>query len=142
MNIRKATSNDIPDILMIWGKAGLPTRPKGRDKPENIAKQMSQANMWILIGEIEKEIVGVVLVSHDTRKGWINRLATIPEKRRSGIGLKLLEEAEKSLIEAGIEIFTALILEDNLPSRKLFEKANYVCHENVTYYSKRNYDDV
>ncbi|NHK31697.1 MAG: GNAT family N-acetyltransferase [Asgard group archaeon] len=137
MKIREATQKDIPDVLKLWLKTGLPVKPEGRDKPEKLAKQMTKENMWILIAEENKKIIGAVLVSHDTRKGWINRLATNPQRTREGIATKLLRKAEKSLEDVGIEVFAALITEDNQHSRILFEKENYQFYEEITYYSKR-----
>ncbi|NHJ04615.1 MAG: GNAT family N-acetyltransferase [Candidatus Heimdallarchaeota archaeon] len=142
MKIRKATSEDIPSIVNIWEKSDLPIRSLGRDHPDNLAKQLLEPNMWILIGEINEEIVGVIMVTHDSRKGWINRLAIIPSKRNKGLGMLLLEEAEKTLVEEGIDIFCALIHNDNTSSRKLFEKANYIYHEDITYYAKRNKPNI
>lgn len=142
MKIRKATSEDIPSIVNVWEKSGLPIRPLGRDHPDNLTKQLLKPNIWILIGELNEEIVGVVMVTHDSRKGWINRLAILPSKRNKGFGMILLEEAERTLIEEGIDIFSALIHNDNTSSRKLFEKANYIFHEDITYYAKRNKPNV
>ena len=142
MKIRKATVNDITTIIDIWEKSKLPIRPLGRDNPNNLATQLLKPNMWILICEINNKAIGVVMVTHDTRKGWINRLAILPSERKKGLGMKLLQEAEKTLAEEGIDIFTALIHHDNTPSRKLFEKANYICHDEIVYYAKRNKSDI
>ncbi|NHJ40016.1 MAG: GNAT family N-acetyltransferase [Asgard group archaeon] len=137
MKTRKALAKDLPNILELWSKANLPTRPNGRDDPKRLVTQMSKDNMWILVAEDNNKIVGAVLVSHDTRKGWINRLATIPERTREGIATNLLREAENSLKEVGIEIFAALITEDNYQSRALFEKENYHYNKEITYYTKK-----
>ncbi|NPE06905.1 MAG: GNAT family N-acetyltransferase [Asgard group archaeon] len=137
MKIRRATKEDIDVIIDIWDKSGLPIRPKGRDAPENLIKQLNEPNLWMLVAEESGEIVGVVLVTHDTRKGWINRLATKPSRIREGIATKLLHAAEKSLYEIGIEVIALLIKDDNIPSRAFFEKENYQYSEEIAYYSKR-----
>ncbi|MHA1591878.1 MAG: GNAT family N-acetyltransferase, partial [Candidatus Heimdallarchaeaceae archaeon] len=99
MKIRRANKDDILVIIDLWKKTGLPIRPKGRDAPENLTTQLDEPNLWILVAEESGEIVGVVLVTHDTRKGWINRLATKPSRTREGIAAKLLHAAEKTLFE-------------------------------------------
>ena len=43
------------------------------------------------------KLVGIVVATHDGRKGWINRLAVHPDYRRRGIAKKLIEEAEEYL---------------------------------------------
>ncbi|MHA1125887.1 MAG: GNAT family N-acetyltransferase [Candidatus Heimdallarchaeota archaeon] len=137
MNIRFATPEDIHIVLELWSLVGLTTRSKGRDHPKNIAKQISHKNSWILVAEEEQQIIGAVFVTHDTRKGWINRLSTHPERTREGIASKLIEASEKTLLEQGIEVYCALIVEDNINSRNFFEKSGYSHYEGITYYSKR-----
>ncbi len=137
MKIRKANNEDILEVLEVWKSSGLSIRPKGRDKPDNLAEQLTQPNLWIIVAEEENVIVGVVLVTHDARKGWINRLVVRPTKLKQGIATKLLKAAEESLYNIGIEVIALLISEDNLPSRLFFEKENYQYHKEITYYSKR-----
>ncbi len=141
MKIRFATPEDIPGILELWSIVGLPVRPKGRDHLKSLTEQISQKNSWILIAEEEEQIIGAVLVTHDTRKGWINRLATHPERTREGIASKLIEESEKTLIDQEIEVHCALIADDNVKSRNFFEKSGYSLYEGITYYSKRPSED-
>ncbi|MBN1329637.1 MAG: GNAT family N-acetyltransferase [Candidatus Heimdallarchaeota archaeon] len=142
MLIHQAEVNNLPAIITLWQQSGLPIRPCGRDKLENLESQLKQSNMWIIIAEENEEIIGAVLVTHDSRKGWINRLAVHPNMTRRGIATRLLKEAEESLVKNGIEIFAALISDDNISSRRLFEKENYQYHKTITYYSKRFRDDI
>ena len=137
MRMRRATKEDIDVVIDLWDKSGLPIRPKGRDAPENLIKQLNEPNLWILVAEESGEIVGVVLVTHDARKGWINRLAIKSSRTREGIATKLLQAAEKSLYEMGIEVIALLIKDDNLVSRDFFEKENYQYSKEIAYYSKR-----
>ncbi|MHA1587109.1 MAG: GNAT family N-acetyltransferase [Candidatus Heimdallarchaeota archaeon] len=137
MRMRRATKEDIDVVIDLWDKSGLPIRPKGRDAPENLIKQLNEPNLWILVAEESGEIVGVVLVTHDARKGWINRLAIKSSRTREGIATKLLQAAEKSLYEMGIEVIALLIKDDNLASRDFFEKENYQYSKEIAYYSKR-----
>ena len=137
MRMRRATKEDIDVVIDLWDKSGLPIRPKGRDAPENLSKQLNEPNLWILVAEESGEIVGVVLVTHDARKDWINRLAIKSSRTREGIATKLLQAAEKSLYEMGIEVIALLIKDDNLASRDFFEKENYQYSKEIAYYSKR-----
>ena len=142
MKIRRATTKDIKNILNVWNQAGLPIKPQGRDSIENLKKQIAQSNLWFLVAEENRNIVGVVLVTHDSRKGWINRLAVIPTMQRKGIAMELIKAAEKSLLENNIGVFAALIEIDNTASRRLFEKSNYEYHQNITYYVKKIFPDI
>ena len=83
----------------------------------------------------------MVLGTHDGRKGWINRLAVLPEYRSRGIGKALAIEVDHRLNDLGILIVTCLIEGGNDASEKFFESLGYVGHPSITYYSKRQSPD-
>ncbi|MFX1285520.1 MAG: GNAT family N-acetyltransferase [Promethearchaeota archaeon] len=130
-------------IQALWEEAGLSWRSVGRDHPDQIKKQLEKKNVFFL-GEMKNDdLLGVVMVTHDGRKGWINRLAVHPKHRHRGIAQKLLEEAENRLFQTeGIEVISALIFEDNIPSLSLFERTGYEVWSNIRYYSKRKRPDA
>lgn len=141
--IKELSIKDYPEIQDLWDKAGLSWRPEGRDHPDRIKDQIERKNTFFL-GEIENgELRGVVLVTHDTRKGWINRLAVLPQYRNRGIAQQLILAAENRLYEVdGIEVFCTLIFDDNDISISLFEKVGYEFWSGVRYYSKRKRPDA
>lgn len=141
--IKELGVEDYPKIQALWKVAGLSWRPEGRDHPDRITTQLERKNIFFL-GEVEdNDLLGVIMVSHDGRKGWINRLAVQPEHRYKGIAQKLLQVAEDRLFQTeGIEVVSALIFDDNKPSLSLFEKIGYESWVNVRYYSKRKRQDA
>jgi predicted N-acetyltransferase YhbS len=142
MEIRKLTTNDYKEIVRLWTKAKLPFKPKGRDSKKAIAAQMG-ANPEFFLGAFENnQLVGTVIMSCDTRKGWINRLAVDPDYRRRGIAKALIAESEKVLRKYGVKIFCALIEDYNTMSRELFKKCGYVEHCDIIYFSKRDNAEV
>jgi len=142
MEIQKLTINDYEEIVKLWSRAGLPFKPKGRDSKEAIAEQM-EANPQFFLGAFEDNLlVGTVIISCDTRKGWINRLAVDPNYRSRGIAKALITESENVLRKHGIRIFCTLIEDYNTASKKLFKECGYVEHHNITYFSKRDSADV
>jgi len=142
MDIRRLTITDYDDLVQLWSRAKLPFKPKVRDSKKAIAAQMS-TNPEFFLGAFDKNrLVGAVIVSCDGRKGWINRLAVDPDFRRLGIAKALITDSENMLRKNGIRLFCALIEEDNTLSKKLFKKCGYVEHHDITYFSKRDSDDV
>lgn len=142
MEIRRLTIKDYEEIVKLWSKARLPFKPEGRDSKEAIAEQM-KINPDFFLGAFEgNHLVGTVIVSCDTRKGWINRLAVDPDRRQRGIAKALIGESESTLRERGIRIFCALIEDYNTVSKKLFSECGYIEHQDIMYFSKRDSDEV
>jgi len=142
MEFKQLTINDYDEMIKLWSRAGLPFKPKGRDSREAIEKQMKE-NPEFFVGVFEdNNLIGVVIVSCDTRKGWINRLAVDPEYRGRGIATALIRESEKILRRRGVQIFCALIEDYNTASRELFKKCGYTEHRDIIYFSKRDSSDV
>jgi GNAT superfamily N-acetyltransferase len=142
MEIRKLTINNYEEIIKLWSRSSLPYRQKGRDRKEAIAVEM-KANPDFFLGAFEgNHLVGMVIISCDIRKGWLNRLAVRPDYRHCGIAKTLIAESEKILRKRGIRIFCALIEDWNTVSKKLFNECGYVEHRDIIYFSKRDSNEV
>ena len=134
--------DDIPKVIALWSEAGLPTKPGGRDTVENLSKQREESPD-LFIGAFEGErMIGVVIGSDDGRKGWVNRLAVVPDRRRDGIAAILLARCEEALRSRGRQIICALIEDDNVASQRLVEGKGYKRWDSIIYYAKRDADDV
>jgi ribosomal protein S18 acetylase RimI-like enzyme len=142
MEIQNLAINDYEEITELWAKAGLPFKPQGRDSRKAIAAEMA-VNPDFFLGAFEgKRLIGVVVLSCDRRKGWINRLAIDLDCRRRGIARALIMKSEKTLRKHGFKIFCALIEEGNAASKDLFKNCGYVEHRDIIYFSKRDSDEV
>lgn len=141
MHIRELTPQDHDTLVDIWTKAGLSYRPLGRDGKEYFQSEIDRDTAVFLGAEIDGVHVGVVLGTHDGRKGWINRLAVLPDHRRRGIGKALVMETEQRLNELGIKIVTCMIEGGNDSSEDFFESIGYIRHPDITYFSKRQSSD-
>jgi N-acetylglutamate synthase len=87
-------------------------------------------------------LVAVALLTHDGRKGWINRLAVDPAYRRRGLAARLIAEAERWFLEdQGLQVWSALIESSNAASRSLFERLGYG-QVDVVYVTKRTAPDA
>ncbi len=142
MIIRKATILDYNTIVSLWESAELPYKAKGRDSRKSVEKEMNKDSAYFLLAEIDAKAIGSVLLTHDGRKGWINRLAVIPEYRNKGIGKALVDEAERILEELGIGIYACLIEDYNKSSLEVFQKMGYKEFPGMHYLTKRKFHDI
>ena len=131
------------DILIdLWKAAELHYKPGGRDKRENLLLELNNPQEAFIFAEYQDRVIGMILVTHDGRKGWINRLAVIPEYRDKGVAAKLVETAENFLSEHNIEIFASLIEEWNISSKQLFQKLGYKRSDDIIYFTKKKHPEV
>ena len=135
-------SGDYDLLVNLWEKSGLPYKENGRDSRENIEKEVLFDCNQFLFAIYENEAVGAILITHDGRKGWINRVAVLPEFRKKGIAKKLVEAGEKWLQKQGIGIFACQIEEYNASSFEAFKKMGYVPFEGIHYLTKRIHPDI
>jgi len=142
MEFKKLKFGDYDSIIEVWKRSGLPIKKLGRDSRENIQEQMKDDHLLFLGAFENNKLIGVIIVNHGGRKGWINRLAVLPEFQRKGVASKLIEYGENWLREKGIKIYATLIEDYNDSSKKLFKKMGYVFHRDIFYFSKRESDET
>jgi ribosomal protein S18 acetylase RimI-like enzyme len=135
--IREFRLSDYDALIKLWNNAKLPYKPAGRDKKDNISREIERANAVFLVAEKEGVLIGSAFGTHDGRKGWINRVAVLPKWRRRGIAARLVNEIESHLNRLGIEIVACLIENWNEESMKFFERIGYKRHSDIYYFSKR-----
>jgi ribosomal protein S18 acetylase RimI-like enzyme len=136
------TAGDYDAVRNLWELAGLHIRPVGRDSQDQFAQQLATGLQTVIGIQADGQLIGVVLTTHDGRKGWINRLAVHPDYRRQGVGQRLITEAERVLHDQGMHIIAALIENGNTASLALFEHAGYSDYSGIHYVTKRDGQDV
>lgn len=133
---------DYDFLIQLWENAGLPHKPRGRDTKENIARELNGSNAVFLVAEKKGCLIGSAFGTHDGRKGWINRVAVLPEYRRQGIAADLVKELEYRITKMGIRIIACLVEKWNKDSLVFFEKMGYVRQEDIFYFTKREGDHI
>ena len=141
ITIRRLRLGDYDAMVRVLDACGLNARTRGRDSRTAIAAQL-RSRQTVYLGAFDRDrLVGTVFGTHDTRKGWINRLAVLPEYRRRGIARRLVRAAERGLREQGMEMFAALIEGDNRASQRLFATLDYETSD-IRYYRRKLRDEV
>lgn len=139
--IRPLRSSDLKSLYKLWEEAGLPFHKTGRDREDRLAGHLDSPSIGGWGAFIGEKMVAGTLTSNDGRKGWIERLATLPKYRKTGLGRALVTAAMQTLKESGALVIAALIEEENAPSRRLFESLGFVDSPTLCYYSIRDNPD-
>ena len=135
--VRPLRESELDSMVKVWASSGLPCRSRGRDSIRAL-KIQRKARPELFIGAFEYgTLVGVALVSDDGRKGWINRLAVMPEAQGKGIARRLILESENALRARGRRLFCVQIESYNKASIELFERAGYKKEDDIFYFTKR-----
>jgi ribosomal protein S18 acetylase RimI-like enzyme len=144
IRLRQIRIEEYENMIESWNKAGLQIKAKGRESKNSIRKELKFGGASF-IGAFDKskgeKLIGLVIANYDGRRGWINRIAVLPEYRREGVASALISKAEEFLRRKGAKVIAALIDKSNNPSRKLFEKHGYNMNEEILYHAKRESPD-
>lgn len=136
ITIRVANAGDYDELVAVWAASGSEFSPRGRETRAAFARHVARFPGLSLVGSDGGRIVGVVLGSHDGRKGWISRLAVLPAYRRRGVAAALVTACDTAIRAEGIEIVAALVEVDNPASAALFRKLGYTDEIPVHYFRK------
>lgn len=142
VTIRPAREGDYAAIVEVWRDSGLSVRLAGRDAPAAFAEQLAHFPDLYLVAETNKQLIGVVLGTHDWRKGWINHLAVRPEYRRRGVAKAMVSACESAIRKCGIQIVAALVEPENTASAALFASMNYAEDIPVRYFRRLSHADA
>lgn len=137
VRIGKLGLDDYEAVVALWRRAGLVNRVGLRDSRRAFGRQVRRNNGLYLGAFDGDRLVGTVLGTHDTRKGWINRLAVDPGYQRRGVGSRLLNACERALVRKGVRIIAALVVKGNEPSTNLFRRSGYELSEDILYVRKK-----
>lgn len=135
-NIRAISSDDYDALVELWTASGSGFQVNGRESREALTRHFERFPHLSFAAISGGQFVGVVLGTHDGRKGWINRLAVRPEFRRRGIAQALVRACDAAIRAAGIEIVAALVESENEPSAAMFRKLGYSDAIEVRYFRK------
>lgn len=108
ISIRPGVAADIPAVLGLWREAAAPTTT---DDAEGVGALLAHDPGALLVAQSSSgEIVGTVIAGWDGWRGSIYRIAVAPERRRSGLGRRLLREAEERLRRVGARRMHAIVV--------------------------------
>jgi ribosomal protein S18 acetylase RimI-like enzyme len=141
VSIRPLREGELDTMRRVWKAAGLSYRPRGRDSLRNLARQRRNAPGYFLGAFRNGRLIGVSLVTDDGRKGWINRLAVVPEEQRKGVASLLVDRSEAVLRRKGLQLLCAHIEIQNAVSVAFFEKLGYNVEREILYLTKRDDKD-
>ena len=97
--IRPFRPEDAGAVLELWSACRLIV--PHNDPRRDIARKLQVNPEWFLVGELGGKIIATCMAGYEGHRGWINYLAVAPEHQRRGYARRIMEEAERLLLQAG-----------------------------------------
>lgn len=109
--IRQFHPADTEAVVDLWRRCRL-LRP-WNDPHEDIRRKLAVDDGLFLLAEEEERVVGSIMGGYDGHRGSIFYLAVDPDHRNRGLGVALLEEVERRLLERGCPKINLQVRTDN-----------------------------
>jgi len=121
--IRSYQPQDETAVVQLWLQCNLVVP---QNNPERDIKRKLRVNPeFFLVGVLGGHVVATCMAGYEGHRGWINYLAVSPHHRRQGIGMRIMEEAEKKLSAAGCPKINLQVREANRTVIRFYERIGY-----------------
>jgi len=122
--IQEMTVQDYDEIRALWQESeGIELSEV--DSKDDIARFLKRNPGLSFVARDNGQLVGVVLCSHDGRRGYIDQLAVRKSHRRQGIGKGLVDRCLYNLMRSGIHKWHLFVLEDNQDAIAFWKKLGW-----------------
>jgi ribosomal protein S18 acetylase RimI-like enzyme len=106
--LRSGRAEDAEAVVELWRAAGAV--PSVTDDPTSVRRLVGFDPNALVVAESDGKVVGSVIAGFDGWRANLYRLAVHPGVRRRGLGLALVAEAERRLVQHGARRANALVV--------------------------------
>ena len=99
LEIRPYDAVDEADVIRLWERCGLVV--PWNDPHRDIERKLRVQADLFLVGFLGGEIAATVMAGYEGHRGWVNYLAVHPDHQLTGLGRRMMDEAEKRLRALG-----------------------------------------
>ncbi|MCD8121638.1 MAG: GNAT family N-acetyltransferase [Clostridiales bacterium] len=136
MKIRLMTMKDYSEVYQLWMSCkgmGLNTID---DSEEGINRFLQRNPDTCFVAEDGDEIVGVIIVGNDGRRGYIYHTAVLPSYRHQGIATQLVDTAIEALHKIGIIKAALVVFDRNETGNAFWESIGFTERNDLVYRNK------
>ena len=123
IKIRPYEPQDEEEVVRLWTNCGLVV--PWNDPHHDIRRKLKVQSGMFLVGCLSDQIIATVMAGYEGHRGWINYLAVHPNHQRSGIGRRIMDEAESLLQEAGCPKMNLQVRSTNINVIKFYKTIGY-----------------
>ncbi len=131
LTIRAYNSDDESGVRALWQLA-FPDEPAWNESRSLIETKLTVQPELFLVCESGGEVVGTTIAGFDGVRGWVHKVATHPERRKSGIGRMLMEAVEAELAKRGCRKLNLQVRAGNDGAVAFYEELGYGIEDRVS----------
>lgn len=131
MKIRKYRETDFAEIDTLW-KEAFPNDPPWNRAANAIPAKISFQPELLFVAVADGAVVGSVMAGYDGHRGWLYAVAVRLSHRRSGVGTKLVREAEEALLKLGCGKINLQVRSTNTAVVQFYEGLGYQVEDRVS----------
>lgn len=123
MEILELDAADRDHTVDLWSEAGL-TRP-WNDPVADFDRAHAGDTSTLLGAREGPDLVATVMVGHDGHRGWVYYLAVRSDRRRQGLGRRMMEAAEDWLRREGVPKLNLMVRHTNADALSFYDRLGY-----------------
>jgi ribosomal protein S18 acetylase RimI-like enzyme len=137
VHYRELELSDYDKVISLWQDVeGVKLRDA--DSKSGINKYLQRNPGLSFVAEEGGNIVGTIMSGHDGKRGYIQHLAVLPSKRKTGIATELLSLCLEALKSEGIVKSHIHVLSNNEVAKNYWLNRGWVKRTDIEVYSYIN----
>lgn len=129
IELRPYREGDRAQVVRLWHEAEL-TIP-ANDPERDIAFCRGSRHGEVFVAALGSDVVGTVMAGHDGHRGWVYYVAIAADRRRQGIGRRLVRHAEAWLAQQGVPKLNLLIRSHNAQVQAFYERLGFAVEPRI-----------
>ena len=136
MSIRLMTIDDYEKVYELWKSCAGMGLNNLDDSKEGIGKFLKRNPDTCFVADADNNIVGVIIVGNDGRRGYIYHTAVNPQYRKQGIAKSLVDTAMTALQKIGINKAALVVFDRNEIGNDFWKKMGFTIRDDLIYRNK------
>ena len=124
-------ATDRHDVVALW-RAVFGYEAAHNDPALAIAKKVAVRDGLFFVAIEGDAVVGTAMAGYDGHRGWLYSIAVRPDRRRAGLGVALVRQAERALAAAGCVKINLQLLASNAATAAFYASMGYAVEPRVS----------
>ena len=130
IEIRRYQSEDRDDVINLW-RCAFPGDPP-HNEPNAVIDAKLAVDQLLFVAIDDCKVVGTAMAGYDGHRGWLYSVAVDPDRRRQGLGKRLVTHTVDTLKAAGCVKVNLQIRASNAPVIAFYDALGFAVEERIS----------